>query len=90
MRIRYHRRALVAQSQPGRADEKRTRPVGVRYSHPHPVAADADARVHPQGLIAEGAGLGGRWRGGPGADPVQVFWHGAFPPSMMNLKIRQA
>jgi hypothetical protein len=90
MRIRHHRGTFVTQSQPRRADEERAYAVSVRYSHPYPIAADADARVHPQGLIADGAGLGGCRRGGPGTDPMQVFWHGAFPPSMVNLKIRQA
>jgi hypothetical protein len=34
-------------------------------------------------LVAGGAGLAV-------ADPIQIIWHGAFPPPMMKLKVPQA
>ncbi len=81
LRARHDRRALVPDPDIGGADRELAVAIGVRHPHPHGVAADTDARIHPQGVIVEAhTGFTRRRRGGPGADPMPVVVHRLSPP----------
>jgi hypothetical protein len=57
------------------ADQELAAAIGIRDPHAKAAAANADPRVHPQGLIGEGAALGRRGRRRPGTDPMQFVGH---------------
>ena len=67
---RHERRARRSAGRRSRADRQRTGAVGIRDAHAQRAAADADARDHPQRVVAEGGAFGGRRGRSPGADPV--------------------
>ena len=65
----------VAQPDMGGADGQLAVAVSIGEPHPHGVAADAGAGVHPQCLVAERRALGGRGSRRPGADPMLIIRH---------------
>ncbi len=78
IRARDNAGAGVAQPDMCRADRELAVAVSVRQPYPQGIATDAGARVHPQGLIAEGGALGRLGGRGPGTDPMHIFWHVAM------------
>ena len=72
-------RPRAAHADARRADRQRASAIRVRDAHAQHAPSDADARDHPQRVIAEGGALAGRGGCRPGADPMRGVPHGLSP-----------
>ena len=76
VRARNDARPLITDPDAGRGDHQWPRAIGIRDPHPQRVAAEAEARHHPQCVIVEPDNAF-RWRRRrrPAADPMLVVLH---------------